>query len=130
MTKRKRIIVGPTEMYVAYGRYRSEVRQLTEVDGPDDVRRIGRELWETIRPIVSWAVWVLHRSTMAMQRKIAGRVMACRPDMHHPGPRPDHIAERPWKKARYGEWTILPPGVVARIIRANRNIDAIGEGGE
>jgi hypothetical protein len=110
-----RIVVGPCAMYVERHGVRSETRALGDTDTPAGVRAIAADLWRTIRAPVAWAVWLRHRLTMAHQRRLAARIAAARPDLCHPGPRPDLIAERPWKDARRGEWASLPHGVAARL---------------
>lgn len=111
-----RIIFGPEAMFVERHGIRSETRPLTAKDGPAEVRAIARDLWETIRPFVSWAVWTRHRLLMAWQRRIAARIAADWPGPFHPGPRPDLIAQKLWNAAAYREWTLVHPGVAARLL--------------
>jgi hypothetical protein len=110
-------IVGPTTMYVECHGVRSEKCAITETDGPAEVRQYAKALWETIRPLVSWLVWVTHRSRMARQRRFAAMVKSDWPGPYFPGPNPRLIAQKPWSQAISGEWKRLPPGVVARLLR-------------
>jgi len=113
----KRIIVGPDAMLVERHGIRSESRAIGEHDGPEQVRAYGRELWEAIRPFVSWAVWTRHRLRMAMQRRWTRCIIEATPGPFYPGPRPDLIAIKPWKEAAHGEWQSVPHGVAARLLR-------------
>ena len=114
---RKRVIVGPVAMRVErYGFSTSEVA-INETHQPADVRQIGDRLYPEIGPVLAHLVWVRHRLGMAFQRRWAAKIAADCPDLRHPGPRPDLIASKPWAKAGYREWTSLPPGIVARILR-------------
>lgn len=116
----KRIIVGPHSMYVECHGVKSDEAALTETDFPKDVLANARDLWETIRPFVSWAVWVKHRLRMAAQRRMTALVQAQWSGPYHRGPRPDLIAQAPWKEAKHGQWTSLPHGVVHRLMRQNQ----------
>ncbi len=112
-----KIIVGPTAMYVERHGVRSETRAIGKTHGPEEVRAIATELWETIRPLLSWAVWVRHRLRMALIRKTVAIVSNKMSGPYFVGPGPDLIATKPWKEARQGDWTSLPHGVVSRLTR-------------
>jgi hypothetical protein len=117
MTTKLRIICGPEAMRVERHGFVSREVRIGAEETTTDLRRIGRELWNEIRPFVSWTVWVRHRIRMAAQRRLSGLIAATGPDMCHIGPRPDLIASKPWAQAKAGEWTSLHPGVVARLVR-------------
>lgn len=120
---KKKIIVGPTEMKIVWRGYSSETVSLTEADSPSDVLLKGADLWETIRPFISFERWKIHRLIMSIQRKQAALVyerLKTLPSFSgtiHRGPRPDLIAVKPWKQAHLGEWLSVPNGVAARVIR-------------
>jgi hypothetical protein len=119
MTTKLRIICGPEAMFIERHGVRSREVRIGMPETPADLRSIGRELWAEISPFVIWSVWLRHRLRMAKQRKYAAFIAMVDPEMRHPGPRPWHIARKPWAKAKHGEWTILPPGVVARLVRGH-----------
>lgn len=112
-----RIVAGPTDMYVECKGVKTDVIKIDETNDPASLRELGEELWETIRPFVSWCVWVTHRLKMAQQRKLVSIVKQEWEGPYYPGPRPDLIAQKPWKSAVHGEWTSLPHGVVSRLLR-------------
>lgn len=115
-----RIIAGPTDVIVERHGVRSASVAIDDNDGAADIRRIGAELWEDIRPLVSWAVWKRHRLTMAAQRRIAAMFESDWPGPYFAGPRPDLVAQRPWEDASFGEWRSLPNGVVSHLLRSQR----------
>lgn len=117
MNTKLRIIVGPTAMYVERAGIKSEEQELTNAHTPADVRAAGQELWETIRPFVSWKVWIRHRVRMARQRRLTSLIQGLYQSSFYPGPRPDLIATVPWKHAKLGEWFSVPHGVAARLQR-------------
>lgn len=112
-----RIIVGPHAMRVTRHDMRSRVVSIGAEHGPAEVRAIGADLWAEIRPAVSWRSWLRHRLRMAWQRARTADARTVCTGPHHPGPRPDLIATKPWREARKGEWASLSPGVVARLLR-------------
>ena len=112
-----RIIVGPESMRVERHGISSDTVPLTAQDGQAEVRAKAATLWGTIRPYVSWRVWLRHRLTMWQVRAQEAHVRAMWPGPYYPGPRPDLIATRPWATAVSSQWTILPHGVVSRLLR-------------
>lgn len=75
----KRIIVGPTAMFVERNGVRSAQIELTEKDTAAEVREKAKALYETIRKIVPFRLWARHRVVMAAQRDHAGeRPALCR----------------------------------------------------
>jgi len=117
---RLRIVVGPEAMFVERDGVRSEKVPLTATDGPKDVREKAAHLWQTIRRIVSFRIWARHRVNMAFQRSLAALLTAMNFALWFPSPRPDLIAVKPWKSAAFGEWTSVPHGVAARVLRSVR----------
>ena len=120
MAAHLRIIVGPTDMRVESHGFSSRVVALSAQDDTPEIHGYARDLWAEIRHFVSWAVWLRHRLTMAALRRMVTFVQDNLPGPYYPGPRPDLIAVKPWKQAAYGEWTSLPHGVVARLLRSSK----------
>ena len=114
-----RVLVGGHAMCVECHGIRSEQIEIGEQDTPEIVRKKGADLWQTIRHLVLWEVWVRHRLRTAQQRKTAALVANKWPGPYYPGPRPDLIAQRPWTQAVIGQWASLPHGVVARLVRGS-----------
>lgn len=38
-------------------------------------------------------------------------------DVFYPGPRPEHIATKPWNIAKHGEWNVVPRAVARKLIK-------------
>ena len=115
-----RIIVGPTAMYVERHGIRSETIPLGEEDDPAAERAKGAALYATIKRLVEFYVWLRHRAVMAAQRRFAAHVAGIRAGRWFPGPRPDLISTKPWRDTRCREWTSVPHGVAARLLRSGR----------
>jgi hypothetical protein len=90
---------------------------LDHSSSPTVVKSLAKHLENEIRRPCAFNAWVRHRSRMAAQRKLTAMVQQQMPGPYYPGPLPEHIAVRPWREAKYGDWALLPRAIVARLLR-------------
>ena len=115
-----RIIVGPESMYVERRQFSSEIIAISASDGTAEIHKKAHDLYETIKPLVAWSVWIAHRDRMYQFRSMVARISDAWPGPWFAGPGPGLVSTRPWRDAGFGEWMSLPRGVAQRLLRDER----------
>ena len=93
-----KIIAGPVAMYVTRHNVRSVDASIGETT---DLHEVGKALYQTIRRVVEWNVWLRHRLAMVHVRR---RVDAAR--ISPTGIR-GHAIARHMRMVRRSEWWLL-----------------------